>query len=150
MEMKKIRADAMPVYQIVSLVELAQGIGRRPPEWERLKRKLAQYDAWGFFDREELVGYALVNEKCPYFGGSVQLVELRYRWQYNHEPEIIWMIQSLAGAYRGKAVLMVLDVNARRDINGGLYWKLGFQPTMMQSPLGVENSVLICEIGDLI
>ena len=150
MEMKRISPDSLCVSQIVSLVELAQGLATTPPDWDSLKLKLTQYDAWGFFDREELVGYGLVNGKSSYFGGGIQLVELRYRWQYNEESEIAWMIRSLARAYQDSANLMVLDVNIRRDINRELYRKLGFKSTMMHSPFVQGNSVLICDIKGLI
>ena len=150
MEMKRISPDSLCVSQIVSLVELAQGLASTPPVWDRLKLKLYQYDAWGFFDREELVGYGLVNGKSPYFSGSIQLVELRYGWQHNREPEIAEMIRSLARAYQNSADLMVLDVDIRRDINREVYRTLGFKHTMMHSPFVQGNAVLICDIKGLI
>lgn len=150
LELRKIRVDALKRTEIISLMEIAQGIGVTPPEWEGLRRKLTQYDAWGFFQGEELAGFGLVDGKNAYLSGSIRLAELRYRWQYNQERNVEWMIRSLAGAYETAAGLMVLDVNIRRDINGPLYRKLGFQPTMMRSPISRENSVLFCRIKELI
>ena len=150
MELRKIRVDALKRTEIISLMEIAQGIDRTPPDWESLRTRLTRYDAWGFYQGEELVGYGLVHGKNAYLSGSIQLAELRYRWQYNQEPMVAWMIRSLAGAYENTASHMVLDVNTRRDINGPLYRKLGFQPTMMRSPISRDNSVLICRIKDLI
>ena len=149
MEMKKIDVHSLGVSQVVSLMELAQGIAVKPPQWEKWKGKLAQNDAWGFFDGEELVGYGLVDGRCPYLSGSVRLLELRYRWQYNREPEIAWMVRSLARAYEKTAEQLVLDVNIKRELNGELYRKMGFKPSFMRSFVGKENTVMICKIKEL-
>ena len=150
MEMKRICADGMCTAQMVSLMEIARGISSVPPEWSALRQRLCRYDAWGFFDRGELVGYGLADGKSPYCGGSVRLVELKYRWQYNQEEEISWMLRRIAGEYRLSQKLIVLDVNARRELNLELYKKLGFKPSVMASPSGRENVVLVCPLESML
>ena len=145
-EMKRIDPQALHISQIVSLVDIARGISPAAPEWTALQQKLTRLDCWGFYDRGELVGYALADGKSPYCGGSVRLAELKYRWQYNGERDISWMLCQLAMAYRLSQKWMVMDVDLRREINLELYQKLGFQPSVMGSPLGRENVVMVCPL----
>ena len=150
MKMKRIEAEALDISQIVSLVDIARGISPAEPEWNALRQKLSRYDCWGFFDRGELVGYALADGKSPYCGGSVQIAELKYRWKYNGEQDVAWMLRQLAMEYRLSQKWMVMDVNLRREINLELYKKLGFKASMMGSPLGRENVVMVCPLELLI
>ena len=150
MEMKRITIQALHISQIVSLVDIARGISSTAPAWSVLEQKLSRYDSWGFFDRGELVGYALVDGKSPYCGGSVRLAELKYRWQYNREEDISRMLCQLAMEYRLSQKWMVMDVDQRREMNLELYKKLGFKMSMMPSPLGRENVVMVCPLELLI
>ena len=145
-EIKRIDLQVLHISQIISLVEIARGISSTAPEWSVLEQKLSWYDSWGFFDRGELVGYALADGKSPYCGGSVRLAELKYRWQYNGEEDISWMLCLLAMEYRLSQKWMVVDVNLRRELNLDVYKKLGFKPSMMPSPLGRENVLMVCPL----
>ena len=145
-EMKRIDVQSLHISQIVSLVEIARGISSTAPEWSALEQKLSRYDSWGFYDRGELVGYALADGKSPYCGGSVRLAELKYRWQYNREEDISWMLCQLAMEYRLSQRWMVMDMNQRLELNLELYQKLGFKASLMPSPLGRENVVMVCPL----
>ena len=149
MEIKRLNMDCLSVSQMVALVDIARGISAAPPDWNELQKKLSRFDAWGFFDREELVGYGLVSGERPYLSGSVLLAELKYRWQYNREPEVCRMICQLSRQYRQSAQMIVVDINPRRDLNLTLYQKLGFKPSMIRSPLKRGNMVLVCRIDAL-
>ena len=150
MELRKIAVDSLSLPEILSLLEIAQGLSPMRPDWKRLKQELARYDAWGFYENQELFGYALVNYPSPYFGGSVQLAALRYRWQYNREAVIGQMICQLAGAYREVSDLMVMDIDIRHDLNLGLYKKLGFSNSLMRSPLDRDHAVLVSGLDSLL
>ena len=149
MEIKRICAGELTAAQKASLVEIAQGISTLPPEWSTLEQRFSRYDTWAFFDRGELVGYGLADGKSSYCGGCVQLVELKYRWQYNREEQISWMLRQIAAQYRSSQKQMVLDVNARRELNLELFKKLGFRSALMASPAGRENVVLLCGLESL-
>ena len=149
MEISRLNMDDLSVSQMVALVGIAQGISATPPNWDELRKKLSQFEVWGFFDREALVGYGLVSQGQPYLRGSVLLAELKYRWQYNREPEVCRMICQLSRQYRQSAQMIVVDINPRRDLNLTLYQKLGFKPSMIRSPLKRGNMVLVCRIDAL-
>ena len=150
LEIRKLRADALPVPQILSLMEIYQGISLTRPDWPRLKDALSRHPLWGFFHGEELIGYALVNEKTAYFQNSIQLVDLRYRWQYNQEATVAWMLRAIGEAYQGQSAQMVLDIDLWRDLNRQLYQKLGFQKTIMRSPMGQDHGVFIASLDTLL
>ncbi|MGN0385164.1 MAG: hypothetical protein ACI4EX_04710 [Lachnospiraceae bacterium] len=150
MELKKIIVDSLSVSEVLSLLEIAQGFSLERPDWKRLKQELARYDAWGFYDREELFGYALVNCRSPYFEDSIQIAELKYRWQYNQEAVIARIICALARVYQNTSNLVVMDVDIRHDINCGLYKKIGFTTSVMRSPLDRNRAVLLSNLDSLL
>ena len=150
MEIRKLQADALPVSQILSLLEIFQGISPSRPDWQRLKATLLRHCLWGFFDGEKLIGCALVNENTAYFQNSVQLMDLRYRWEYNQEATVVWMLRAIAAVYQSQAAQMVLDIDTRRDLNLGLYQKLGFEKTIMRSPMGPHHGVFIASLDTLL
>ena len=150
MELRKIAVDSLSLPEILSLLEIARGLSQMRPDWNQLKGELTRYDAWGFYENQELFGYALVNPSSAYFGGSVQLAALRYSWQYNRESVIGQMICRLAGAYREASELMVMDIDIRHDLNLGLYKKLGFSNSLMRSPLDRDHAVLVSGLDSLL
>ena len=150
MEVRKLQADTLPVSQILSLLEIFQGISPARPDWQRLKSALLRHCLWGFFDGEKLIGCALVNENTAYFQNSIHLMDLRYRWEYNQEATVIWMLRAIGEAYQDRSAQMVLDIDLRRDLNLGLYQKLGFQKTIMRSPMGPHHGVFIASLDTLL
>ena len=150
MEIRKLSADELPGSQALALLEIAQGIALIRPDWEKLRRTLFQYDVNGFFDDQTLIGYAKVNNRSAYFGGSVQIMELRYDWQHNQERFIAEMILSLARSYRQMSNLLVMDVDAQRDFNVAFYQKMGFTRSVMPSPLGKNRVVLLANMESLL
>ena len=45
---------------------------------------------------------------------------------------------------------MVLDIDTRRDLNLDLYQKLGFEKTIMRSPMGPHHGVFIASLDTLL
>ena len=150
MEIRKLSENGLPSNQALALLEIAQGIALIRPDWEKLRRTLFQYDVNGFFDDQTLIGYAKVNSHSAYFGGSVQIMELRYDWQHNQERFIAEMIVSLARSYQQMSSLLVMDVDAQRDFNVAFYQKMGFTRSVMPSPLGKNRVVLLANMESLL
>ena len=150
MEIRKIDVDALSVPEILSLLEIARGISSVQPDWMLLKRELARYEAWGFYDRKVVLGYALISGSSPYLGGSVQIVELKYRWEYNQESTVAQMLREIARTYQGSSDFLVMDIDLRRDLNRNLYQKLGFTTSVMQSPMGRDHGVLFAQMDSLL
>lgn len=150
MEIRKMDVDSIPVRDLLALLEIARGLSPVPADWLQLKQKLAQYDTWFFYDGSVLLGYALVNSASPYFGGSVQFMELKYRWEYNQEAIIAGMISAIARSYQGTSDWMVIQVDTLRDLNCSLYQKMGFSGSAMQSPLGQGYALLYSKLDSLL
>ena len=150
MEIRKIEADCLSVSEILSLLEISRGISLVRPQWVLLMRELEQYDAWAFYDRETLLGYALANCADPCLAGSVQVVELKYRWEYNQEATVTQMLCQLARIYRDRFDLLVMDIDIRRDLNRGLYQKLGFSSSMIPSLKAWDHDVLFAQMDSLL
>lgn len=150
MEIGKMDVDALSVPEILSLLEIAQGVSSAQPDWSLLKQKLARYDAWAFYDRKVLLGYVLVNDSSPYLDGSAQIVELKYRWEYNQESTVARMLYEIARIYQGSSDYLVMDINIRRDLNRDQYKKLGFAISAMQSPMGWDHRVLLAQTDSLL
>ena len=150
MEIRKLDVNSLSVPEILSLLEIARGLSSMRPDWGQVKRELARFDAWGFYDREALIGYTLVNCPGSYLGGSAQIVELKYRWDYNRESTVAWMLCEVARAYQGASDLIVMDVHIRQDLNVGLYRKLGFANSVMRSPLGRDRMVMFSQLDSLL
>ena len=77
-------------------------------------------------------------------------MDLRYRWEYNQEATVIWMLRAIGEAYQDRSAQMVLDIDLRRDLNLGLYQKLGFEKTIMRSPMGQDHGVFIASLDTLL
>ena len=56
------------------------------------------------------------------------------------------MLCQLAMEYRLSQRWMVMDMNQRLELNLELYQKLGFKASLMPSPLGRENVVMVCPL----
>ena len=97
-----------------------------------------------------LLGYALISGSSPYLGGSVQIVELKYRWEYNQESTVAQMLREIARTYQGSSDFLVMDIDLRRDLNRNLYQKLGFATSVMQSPMGRDRGVLFAQMDSLL
>ena len=150
MEIRKLEPDSLPIPEILTLLEIARGLSSAQPRWELLKRELEQYDAWAFYERGMLLGYGLVNCFSSYFGGSVQVVELKYRWEYNQESTVTGMLCQIARIYRDKSDRMVIDIDIRRDLNRDLYQKLGFIPSVIPSLKDRNHKVLFTQLDSLL
>lgn len=150
MELRILCAEDLSVPEKLSLLEIAQGISPARPDWKQLKRELSRYRICGFYDGERLFGYALVNDRSPYLGGSVQIVELRYLWQYNQEAAVAQMIRAVSQAFQDAARFLVMDVDRRGNVNLQLYRKLGFAPSTMRSPLSRNHVVLLAGMQSLL
>ncbi len=150
MEIRKIFVNTLSLPEVLALLDIAQGIAVRRPDWQELKQALRQFELCGIYDGAQLVGYAQVNAHSPYFGGSIQILSLRYLWPYNHESQIAEMIHGIAELYRGQSPWMVMDIDAKRNFNFSLYKALGFQVSTMRSPLVRNNVVLLCPMDSLL
>lgn len=148
-EIRKLCVDTLSLPEIAALLDIAQGVAVRRPDWQKLKQELRRSELCGIYDGAQLVGYALVNGRSLYFGGSVQILSLRYLWPYNQEDRIAQMIRGIAALYRGQARWLVMDIDAKRDFNFPLYKALGFQASTMRSPLARSNVVLLCPMESL-
>lgn len=97
---------------------------------------------YGFFHGQELVGLVSIWPDCSYFGGSVLIQKLMYRWDYNTPDFIADMVTQIAAMHRSS--LLCLDIHGTRDWNLGLYKEMGFEKSVMRSPMSAENVVLVC------
>ena len=149
MEIRIISVDRVSVPEALALLDIARGVSIHRPDWQKLKRELQRFDLCGIYDERQLVGFAQVNDHSPYFGGSVQIMGLRYLWQYHQENQVAEMVRGVARLYRGRAAWMVMDVDTKRDFNCPVYKNLGFQTSAMRSPFGRQNVVLLCSMESL-
>ena len=149
MEIRKLSVPELTVQQILSLLEITQATAPRRPDWQVLRRELARFQLLGLYDGDTLAGYAQIDPLCPYLSGSIRLVTLRYRCQYNQEPQIIEMIHKIASSCP-KAEWMLMDVDARHDFNCPIYRKIGFQRSILPSPLGKNRIVLLCPMDSVL
>ena len=149
MEMKRIDISALSDTQILALLEVAQGFSAALPNWSRLRARLEAGEAWAFCDGAALAGFALVDTAAPHFDGAAQLTMLRYRWEYNSEAALLWMLTALAQTYRSRFRYLLLDVNGRHELNLELYRRFGFQNSILRSPRGGENIILLADLTSL-
>ena len=150
MEIRKISVDALSLPEVLALLDIARGISPRRPDWKDLKQKLRQFELCGIYDRTMLVGYAQIEGRCPYFGGSVQIVSLRYLWPYHQEKQIAGLLRGIAELYCHESAWLVMDVDSKQDLNYSLYIALGFQVCPMCSPSGQDHVLLLCPVESLL
>ena len=146
---KRIDVNTLTVPEILSLLEIDRGFSTVRPDWNRLRRKLEQSEAWFFCESDAAVGFALVDFPTAHYESAAKLTALCYRWEYGDEGCILQMLSALVGAYCGRAHYLLLDIDRRHDLNLELYLRFGFQGSILPSSHGRENVVLIADLAQL-
>ena len=148
MIMKKVTWQMLSSSEVCRIANIERELSRSMPDLHRLEEEWERLDCFVFSEGERIVGYVLMEPACAWFPGSIRMVKMRYCWEYNREDVICEMIRSAAAAYPS-AQLVCLDSQKRRDLNYGVYRKLGFQESPMRSPCGQDHSVLIAAMETL-
>ena len=148
MIMKKVTWQMLSDYEICRIAHIERGINRCLPDLHQLAAEWERLDCFLFLEGERIAGFILIDPACAWLPGSIRVVKLRFSWEFNREDVICEMIRSAAAAYPS-AQLVCLDSQKRRDLNYGVYQKLGFQESPMRSPCGQDHSVLIAAVETL-
>ncbi len=148
MIMKKVTWQMLSSSEVCRIANIERWINRCLPDLHQLAAEWKRLDCFLFLEGERIVGFILIDPACAWFSGSIRIVKLRFSWEFNREDVICEMIRSAAAAYPS-AQLVCLDSQKRRDLNYGVYQKLGFQESPMRSPCGQDHSVLIAAVETL-
>lgn len=148
MQVMKIDASGLEVSQILALLEIFEGFYGVRPNWNPLKKRLAAQDSWLLMDGEEIVGCAQLTGMHGFIDGALMLTKLVYRWEYGEEKHIHEMLQAIVDTYRFTASCLLLDVSRKHESNLDCYRRFGFQISLLPSPNGKENMVLIKKLKD--
>lgn len=142
MEIKKLERDALTAQETASLAEIVRGFTAASPDWGALRRRMKKSEAWGFYDGTFLVGFAMLSVDSL-MTGAAQLTAFCYRWEYSGEEPILAMLGALARTYCGRARCLLLDISRTHELNWELYRRFGFRESLLCSPQGGENVILI-------
>lgn len=146
MQIRQTNVGALTASERLSLLELFQGYFSAHMDWNRLHRKITNCMCWLLCDGETVAGCALMDSARTYLKDAVVLTELVYRWEYNEEPQIHQMLNAVAEAARPRFSYLLLDVNRLHELNMECYRRFGLRDSILSSPKGRENTVLIMDL----
>lgn len=146
METRRLDIANLNERDIVSLLALYRGVSVLRPNWTDLRERMEIYDVWGFYAEGELIGFAWLRPARYVLSRTMQLVKLRYHWQYNTEESISHMIAEIQRVYREQCDYLLLDVDNRHEINLKLYRRLGFSRATMLSPMGGDYALYLADL----
>lgn len=148
MQMKKLDCSALPVCDILSLLEITRDYCGTAPTWQTLRPALERNEAWGFYRRKQLVAYGLFAPSDRRLAGSVTLTCLRYGWQENSEASLGEMMALISATLAPRFCYLLMDVSRCHEPNLELYRALGFCDSMLPSQKGKGNVVLLARLAD--
>lgn len=147
MEMMRLDAAQLGEADIVSLLELYRGASTLRPLWQDIRKQMERYEAWGFYIEGKLIGFAWFRPLNRMLDRTVQLVKLRYHWQYNTEEFISQMLNRIAEKYRQNYDHLLLDIDVRHELNLELYRRLGFSKAFFTSPQGRGYAIYLAKLN---
>ncbi len=146
MELRQLDVTRLEMADIVSALELYRGVSTLRPDWRELRERMERYEVWGFYSGGKLIGFAWLRPMHRLLDRTVQLVQLRYHWQYNSEEAICQMMEEIAGVCRRNYKYLMLDVDIRHELNLELYRRLGFSRAIFPSPNGRGYAIYLAEL----
>ena len=150
MIMKKVTWQMLSSSEVCRIANIERGLSRSMPDLHQLAAEWERLDCFLFLEGERIAGFILIDPACAWLPGSIRVVKLRFSWEFNREDVICEMICSAAAAYfPSEAEYACLDAEKRRDVNYGLYRRLGFSESPMQSPCAQGHCVLIASVDTL-
>jgi len=148
MQVLKIDGDSLKLSQILALLEIFEEFYGVRPDWNQLKKQLSAQDSWLLMDGEEIVGCTQLADVRGFVDRAVMLTEFVYRCEYKGEKHIHEMLQAIADACGPTASCLLLDVSRKHESNLDCYRHFGFRVSLLPSPNGKENIVLIKKLKD--
>ena len=146
MQMKKISCSSLSSGDILSLLEITRDYCGTAASWQSLRPLLERKEAWGFYKGTSLIGYALFTPSDRQLGGSVTLNRFRYRWEYNDEASLLQMMELIPASFAARFHCLLMDVSRAHELNLDFYHRLGFRDSILPSPKGKGNVVLLADL----
>lgn len=146
MQMKKISCAGLSPDDMLSLLEITRSYCGTADSWQTLRPLLERKEVWGFYKGTSLVGYALFTPSDRQLGGSVTLTCFRYRWEYNDETSLLQMMELIPASFAARFHCLLMDVSRTHELNLDFYHRIGFCESILPSPKGRGNVVLLADL----
>lgn len=146
MEIKQIAPETMTASEKLSLLELFREFYSIYTDWGHLRCRIGGRECWLLYDEGALVGCALMDAGRGCLDNALLLTELVYLWEYNQEPQIHRMLHIVAETASPRYSCLLLDVNREHELNLECYRRFGFRDSILPSPKGGENMVLLMQL----
>lgn len=147
MEIVSLDCRHLSPADMAALLEITGDFCRTSTSWAKLCPLLERGEAWAFYERAKLIGYAIARPCSPQLQEAVSLTHFRYGWEVNEEASLRQMLVLLSAQYSGKYRFFLLEVNRLREINMEFYHKIGFCNSTLPSLKGEGYIVLLAELN---
>ena len=146
MQIKQIAPELMTASEKLSLLELFRGFYSTYMDWQHLRRRIGGRKCRLLYDEETLVACALTDAGRGCLDNALILTELVYLWEYNQESQIHRMLRTVAETAGPHYSYLLLDVSREHELNLECYRRFGFRNSILPSPKGGENMVLLMQL----